>query len=202
MAGNAHLDLIDRAGAVMGSYFVNEVTVLGVEPSSHGTRLVDLTVTLWCDGALAEAEQVWDLVRSGRLNRTGMWHGLTPEGRRAWLSVALSSRQYRRRGRPDARAGQVFSLDGRHIVDEDTFYCAIGEAVNGPGGYFGWNLDALDDCLRGGWGATAPLTLHWESSAESRTRLAKPVPAGDREVTLFDLIQKLFEERGARVVLR
>ncbi|MFE0701069.1 barstar family protein [Streptomyces sp. NPDC058872] len=56
----------------------------------------------------------------------------------------------------DAPAGQVFTLGGRHIVDRDAFYCAIGEVVNGPGGYFGWNPDALDDCLRGGWGATAP----------------------------------------------
>ncbi|MFE2532064.1 barstar family protein [Streptomyces sp. NPDC059371] len=27
-----------------------------------------------------------------------------------------------------------------------------------PGGYFGWNLDALDDCLIGGWGASTPFT--------------------------------------------
>lgn len=33
---------------------------------------------------------------------------------------------------------------------------SIGEAINGPGGYFGWNLDALHDCLRGGFGALTP----------------------------------------------
>jgi len=54
-------------------------------------------------------------------------------------------------------------LDGRHITDEDGFYCALGEAVNGPGGYFGWNLDALNYCLRGHWGAQAPFTLHWHA---------------------------------------
>ena len=32
------------------------------------------------------------------------------------------------------------------------FYREIGSAVNGPGGYFGRNLDALADCLRGGFG--------------------------------------------------
>ncbi|MGP3917619.1 barstar family protein [Nonomuraea sp. 10N515B] len=35
-----------------------------------------------------------------------------------------------------------------HITDEVAFYRAMGEAINGPGGYFGRNLDALDDCLR------------------------------------------------------
>lgn len=100
--------------------------------------------------------------------------------------------------RPQARCSP---WTGRHIVDEDSFYCAIGEAVNGPGGYFGWNLAALDDCLFGGWGATAPFTLHWEYSAEARARLAERLPAGDREIALFDLLLEIFEGRGVSVIL-
>ncbi|MFF7675333.1 barstar family protein [Actinacidiphila glaucinigra] len=202
VAGNAWFELLDGEGVPMGSYFVNEVTVVDVKPSARDSGLVDLTVTLWCDDALPGAEQAWDLLRAGLLTRTGMWHELTPEGRRAWLSVALWSREYRRQGKPDAPAGQVFTLDGRHIVDEDSFYCAMGEAINGPGGYFGWNRDALDDCLCGGWGATPAFTLLWESSAETRTRLVELMPAGDREVTVFDLILEIFEARGVEIILR
>ncbi|MFD0592855.1 barstar family protein [Catellatospora coxensis] len=55
-------------------------------------------------------------------------------------------------GLPDRPAGRTYHLDGRFVTDVEGFYCAIGEAVNGPGGYFGWNLDALVDCLRGRWG--------------------------------------------------
>ncbi|MFG2973743.1 barstar family protein [Streptomyces sp. NPDC048331] len=202
MAGNAWFDVLDGDGAVMGSYFVGEVTVVDVEPSARGFGLVDLTVTLWCEDALPGAERAWDLVRTGHLNRTGMWHALAPEDRRAWLSVALWSHVYRRRGRPDAPAGHAFTLDGRHIVDRDSFFCAIGEAINGPGGYFGWNLDALDDCLGGRWGATAPFTLYWDSSAAARNRLVERVPTGDHEVALFDLILEIFEGRGVSVILR
>ncbi|MFB7244192.1 Barstar domain containing protein [Streptomyces populi] len=202
LAGNAWFELLDGDGVTMGSYFVGEVTVVDVRPSTRGAGLVDLTVTLWCENALPGAEAVWDLVRAGRLDRTGMWHGLAPEDRHAWLSVALWSRGYRHRGKPNARAGRVFTIDGRHIVDKDSFHCAIGEAVNGPGGYFGWNLDALDDCLRGGWGATTPFTLHWDHSAEARTRLAERVSSIDREVVLFDLLLEILEERGVSVVLR
>ncbi len=202
VAGNAWFELLDRDGATMGSYFVNELTVIDVKSSASRAGLVDLTVTLWCENALPGAEPLWELVRTGHLNHTGMWHELAPEDRHAWLSVALWSREYQRQGKPDAPAGQVFALDGRHIVDRDTFYCAIGEAINGPGGYFGWNLDALDDCLRGGWGATTPFTLHWDFSAEARTRLAERVPAGDRELALFDLLLEIFEERGVSVILR
>ena len=201
-AGYAVLDVLDGDGATMGAYSVAEVTVVGVKPSARGAGLVDLAVTLWCEMALPGAERTWDLLRTGRLNRTGLWHELTPEDRLAWLSVALSSRTYQRQGKPDAPAGQVFTVDSRHIVDRDTFYCAIGEAVNGPGGYFGWNLDALDDCLFGGWGAATPFTLHWDFSAEARERLSERVPLGDREVALFDLIVEIFERRGVSVVLR
>ncbi|MFF5701358.1 barstar family protein [Streptomyces sp. NPDC012794] len=202
MAGNAWFDLLDGDGATMGSYFVNEVTVVDVKPSARAAGLVDLTVTLWCENALPGAERAWGLLRAGQLNQAGMWHELAAADRHAWLSVALWSREYRRQGRPDAPAGQVFALDGRQIVDRDSFYCAIGEAVNGPGGYFGWNLDALYDCLRGGWGATTPFTLHWDSSAEARMRLVERVPSGDREVVLFDLLVGILEEQGVSVVLR
>ncbi|MEU9576957.1 barstar family protein [Streptomyces chilikensis] len=60
------------------------------------------------------------------------------------------------------------------MVDEESFHCALGEAVDGPCGYFGWDLDALDDCLRGRWGATAPFTLHWDHSAGSTAHFSRP----------------------------
>jgi RNAse (barnase) inhibitor barstar len=51
-------------------------------------------------------------------------------------------------------------LDGSHICDIPTFHIALGEAVNGSGGYYGGCLDALDDCICcGGFGLIAPFTL-------------------------------------------
>ncbi|WP_369256377.1 barstar family protein [Streptomyces sp. R35] len=202
VAGNAWMDLLDADGASMGSYFVNEATVVDVQPSTREAGLVDLTVTLWCDQALPGADRLWDLIRAGRLKRTGMWHELDPEDRHAWLSVALWSREYRRGGKPDAPAHQVFTLDGGHVADIDSFYCALGEAINGPGGYFGWNLDALVDCLRGGWGATPPFTLHWQHSAEARARLVESRNTDHGAGTLFDLLLEIFGAQGIRVHLR
>ncbi|MFI0710346.1 hypothetical protein ACH4SK_06760 [Streptomyces inhibens] len=39
LAGNAWLDLLDGDGATMGSYFVNEVTVIDVKPSRLAERV-------------------------------------------------------------------------------------------------------------------------------------------------------------------
>jgi RNAse (barnase) inhibitor barstar len=108
-------------------------------------------------------------VRTGQLDRTGLWHDLNRAALHAWLSVALirqvSGSVSASEDRP---AGATYRLDGRHVTSQDAFYCAVGEAVNGPGGYFGWNLDALNDCLSGGFGAETPLTLEWSSFDTAR----------------------------------
>ncbi|WP_407924490.1 barstar family protein [Actinomadura physcomitrii] len=79
----------------------------------------------------------------------------------------------------------------------------MGEAINGPGGYFGWNLDALDDCLIGSWGAAAPFRLVWHESATARRHL---IAGHDRHrnapvITLDALLGRL-TARGVEVELR
>jgi hypothetical protein len=79
---------------------------------------------------------------------------------------------------------------------------AIGEAINGPGGYFGWNPSALHDCVIGGWGAAHPFSLIWHNAAVARTHLAA---ADGRDaasaVTLDEILQWLTED-GVEVELR
>ncbi|MGO4649915.1 barstar family protein [Nocardia sp. 2YAB30] len=107
-----------------------------------------------------------------------MWRSLGPAARRAWLSVALRRRSHP--PRPDDPPGARYELDGRDIVDEDSFYCAIGEAVNGPGGYFGWNLDALDDCMCGGFCATPPFTIMARAPRDREAERSTLRAAADR----------------------
>jgi RNAse (barnase) inhibitor barstar len=73
-------------------------------------------------------------------------------------------------------AGLVYEIDGERILDTDGFYTMIGEAVNGPGGYFGRGLDSLNDCLRGGFGAPedGPFSFVWRNSRRSRIALGYP----------------------------
>lgn len=47
---------------------------------------------------------------------------------------------------------KTYQIDGSRIGSKAEFFTEIGRAVNGDGGYFGSNLDALADCLRGGFG--------------------------------------------------
>lgn len=112
------------------------------------------------------------------------------------------SREYQRRKHPeDAAPEQVFTLEGQQVVDVDSFYCALGEAINGPGGYFGWNLDAVDDCLGGRFGASPPFTLEWQHSDIARSRLVDH-HAVDDDTTTFEVLLKIFGDHDIKVILR
>ncbi len=95
----------------------------------------------------------------------------------------------------------VFRIDGRKIKSVKDFYREIGFSVNGPDGYFGQNLDALADCLRGGFGTpeNRPYEFEWEHSALSR-RCLKDGPRGRR--SFFDAVQDVFIDAGVTLNLR
>ncbi len=58
-----------------------------------------------------------------------------------------------------------------HVTDGRAFFCALGEAVNGPGGYFSRCMDGVADALCGGFGATRPFTLVWHDHEVARRSL-------------------------------
>src|SRR5947209_9062130 len=75
VAGNADLAFLDGSGRTIGSYFVNDVAVESVRPGG-APGLVDLTVRLSCGMALPGSDLPWQLVRTGQLDRPGLWHDL------------------------------------------------------------------------------------------------------------------------------
>ncbi|WP_430779784.1 barstar family protein [Actinoplanes sp. G11-F43] len=137
-----------------------------VRASALGDGLFDVGLGVGAYETIPTAARpLWDTWLAAAPTETGMWRALDPRLRHEWLRLALGSR---RSGGEDRPAGATYHLDGRQVTDLDGFYCAIGEAVNGPGGYFGWNLDALDDCLCGGFGASTPFTLVWGDAEIAR----------------------------------
>jgi RNAse (barnase) inhibitor barstar len=57
------------------------------------------------------------------------------------------------------RPNREITLDGLTFHDIPSFYLAIGEAINGPAGYFGQCLDSLKDCFCGGFGIALPVKI-------------------------------------------
>lgn len=100
------------------------------------------------------------------------WRPLDDQGRLSWLNAA--------RDRffdnavpfvPSKMPGRTVVLDGTLVDNLLGFYCAVGEAVNGPGGYFGLSMQAFDDSLFGAFGLECPYTIVWRESARSSRAL-------------------------------
>ena len=91
----------------------------------------------------------------------------------------------------------IIRIDGRRITSVEDFYDEIGRAVNGPGGYFGRNLDALADCLRGGFGTPRdrPYVFEWQHSATSRRHLDNAHPR------FVDAVRDAFDDTGVTLIL-
>jgi len=80
----------------------------------------------------------------------------------------------------------VYVIDGMLVTSLEDFYRVLGEAITGPGGYFGGNLDALDGCLRGGFGTPDDddFVIEWRDHAISRQHLGYPETVRQLELRL------------------
>lgn len=78
-----------------------------------------------------------------------------------------------------------YVLDGTQIRTLEDFWRVVGESV-GCGGYFGRNLDAFADCLRGGFGTPddGDYLIEWRDHEVSRQNLGHPETARQLELTL------------------
>jgi hypothetical protein len=175
-------------------------TITASEPSRLGAGLFDVTVdSLPREPLPTGVLGVLERWHTGRPAGKNSWAGYDRELRHRWAGMALIHRT----DAPDRPAGTTYDLDGQFVTDIEGFYCALGEAINGPGGYFGWNLDALDECLRGAYGAWPPFRLVWHDSAVAREHL---VPGYDEHrlapAIPLEYLLDMFEEHQIEVDLR
>ncbi|WP_285780155.1 barstar family protein [Microtetraspora sp. NBRC 13810] len=193
------LRMLDAAGEPLVDLWLSQI--IDCRPSALGSERVDLVGEWGYDSPLACARDVWERWLTARPDRPNLWAGYEGAAREEWLTLVRRDRRAPT-DRPDRSPGRTYDLDGSHITDKAGFYLAIGEAINGPGGYFGCNLDALNDCLRGRFGAQTPFTLIWHDSHIARESLATPMERPDGHSTYFDVIQDIFREHGVDVTLR
>jgi hypothetical protein len=163
-------------------------------PSSYGADRIDLEL----DGELftpvpAYALPIWERWFAGPPDTRGAWAGLDTRRRGAWLD--LVQERACRRTRRDRPPGHAYVLDGRHVTDEPGLYLALGEAVNGPGGYFGGCPAAVDECLGGTFGYTAPSTLLWRDAAIARRHLSRALRPNGEPYDLFAEVLDVLEGR-------
>lgn len=184
-------------GVSIGEYPVGSAVVELTE--RVGTDIKDLLV----EGLMScpphrGAEALWQEWAVRRPKTMNCWAALPVGRREAWLEVA---RMYSALDSRPVGSSSTIELDGTNIVDPASFFCAIGEAVNGPGGYFGSNLDALNDCLQTGYGVTKPVTLYWKNSGIALEGLSVIGPCNERGESYWDSILQIFSAANTDIVL-
>ena len=103
--------------------------------------------------------------------KNGEWLKLTAEQKEKWLNLAYDKCVSKDSGPYIEIPNRTVEIDGLNIEDELSFYCEIGEAVNGPGGYFGRSFHGFDDCLFGGFGLDFPYKIIWKNFEYSKRHL-------------------------------
>ncbi|MBT2420534.1 barstar family protein [Streptomyces sp. ISL-22] len=195
----ASLEIRDERGQPLAERLL-WAKVSSWRPSDLGPGLIDLELDAGHLTPVPEyARPVWEQWFAGPPDTPGAWTGLDTRCRKAWLDL-VRERACRGTHR-DRPAGHAYELDGRHVTDEPGLYLALGEAVNGPGGYFGGCLTALDDCLRGTFGYTAPATLLWRNASTAREHLSRTLTAEGRPYDLFAGTLQVLAEGGMHVTL-
>jgi hypothetical protein len=199
--GNVELRVLGDAGHPIGMYYIANATVEDVRPSATVDGLVDASVTgLLLSQPHPLAGPVWARWRSGLPSEPNLWATYDRDGRAAWLEVVRLHWQW---GRPDDRpAGTTVVVDGRFATDASGLYLAIGEAVNGPGGYFGASPDALADCLCGGFGTTVPFTVEWTSANVAREAEGREPLFPGAKTSHWQTVLRVLDKAGVVVTLR
>ncbi|WP_343955650.1 barstar family protein, partial [Nonomuraea longicatena] len=162
----------NRRREKIGEYFVGRIVLGDVGAESSDGRISSVPYRFFANRCeYPEAAKIWRRWASDVVMEKGEWLRWPTSHHSAWLHVVqnawfTSNRRATRYGVDD-----VAHLDGAQISTKSGFFCALGEAVNGPGGYFGSNLDALADCISSSFGEESPLKIVWRDFRESQELL-------------------------------
>lgn len=190
LSGYTELWAVDRTGRLM-AFRAFALDITASRPSTLGEGLIDITIA---DGPYDPppllARPLWEAWYEGIPDTLNSWAPYSLQGRHEWLLLAMGNQGPQR---ATDRSGGTHHLDGRFVTDGSGLHCALGEALLGPGGYYGWGGDGFD-CLHGGFGVVPPFTLVWHDAD-----VARQAP-GLR--AYFEETVRELERRRVTVVLR
>ncbi|WP_344013913.1 barstar family protein [Streptomyces thermospinosisporus] len=166
----AELHVLDRHGEPIGKYYLGRVLAAFQElPHVGDDRHPDLDFSgyTW---EYPKAGEIWK--KWARGIEYGEWARQPPEWHPSWLHVVQNAWFTAGKAATRYGTGSTAVLDGTKITSREAFFCALGEAVNGTGGYFGSSHGGLLDCLRNAQqGGTPPFELIWRDFSVSRAAL-------------------------------
>lgn len=156
-----HISMLEQDGKIIGSYFFVPEKLI----SFHKDVIFQEEISLNLSGGFSsapsfEALEIWDKWMISKPVVINTWASLSKKQRLGWLEVVRIHSNFNKNNTAE---NKHYYLDMTYVMDSISFFCALGEAMNGPGGYYGFNLDSVEDCFCGGFGAEPPFYLHFNN---------------------------------------
>jgi RNAse (barnase) inhibitor barstar len=173
---NVQLQVMDVHGEVIGTYYIGRVDLRAARASERVSDATDVEAFFFGHSVpYPWAGKFWQLWAAGRPTELGEWRKFPSESHGSWLHVAQAAWFGSGRNATRYNEDSTCEIDGGGLADIAGFYCALGEAVNGPGGYFGSNLDALADCLASSRSNAVQFRLVWQNFAAAQENIGAGV---------------------------
>ena len=162
-------------------YFLNNISILSKEENN-------IQINSFFLGTTKGIFKIWKEYFENGLTEYNQWKKVKQCEKQAWLELALSFQNINYEN-----LKSTIEIDGVDIKSLNDFFCSIGEALNGKGGYFGRDLYGFYDCLRSPEFGTQNLkTVIWKNHKKSKWKLKNN----------FSRILKTFNEFNIDVQLR
>lgn len=163
------------------AYFINFLELISISENN-------LHIRVFSFGASKGVIRAWNDFYSKGVDRPRLWKELKPSERQGWLELAISFQNVK-----NSDSVEEALIDGKYIHHIDDFFCELGESINGYGGYFGRNFNALIDCIISPeFGGNNLKRIIWKNHKRNIWKLKKN----------FKVIQDIFWEYNIELILQ
>lgn len=183
--GAAYLYILSSSEQILTSNFISDIEITKLFKDNFSN--LNVKINGWLQASSKGFYEITEKRLKEGISVYGEWKILPHEKVQGWLDSAI------RLGRkPIDISNKIVTINSDGLDTEDKFYCAIGEAVNGPGGYFGRDLLGLSDCLTSDFGVKGEFTLIWINHQIYKNQFPK----------YFKSIQKVFSDYKQELILK
>ncbi|MEV7471865.1 barstar family protein [Streptomyces kronopolitis] len=168
------LEILNYRQEKIGEYYIGPTSLNTPAPHTGSAECTSFSYSFFgytCE--FPRAGEVWLRWAGKDIVEPGEWATYPVEFHESWLHVVQTAWFTARRSTIRYGTDAIAHIDGSKTGTRSSFFCALGEAMNGPGGYFGSNLDALIDCLSSTRRAGQELRVAWDNFSSSREKLGE-----------------------------
>jgi RNAse (barnase) inhibitor barstar len=174
------IHMLDKNKSIVTSTFISNIKII---KSKHNN--ITLSGYVW--HSPKGFHKAWKMFLNNEIIEKNAWKKLKKDELQGWIVFTGCIRK------PQIeRENLIIQIDGENFHNLDEFYCTLGEEVHGIAGYFGRQIYALYDCLRGDFGVKSIAEITWHNHERSKKLLKKN----------FDEIIDLFKEFHIKIILK